>query len=156
MEKTKQLTPEERIMRIDKFNEQFVSPDSILILHEKHGDVHVAIPTVEVLYAAALQIVKSRFAEGWYCEPEKPEDPEISLDEIERTINTAVQAVLREEANKYQRNLKQYNVDQAEYDRILDAVKNEDGRLAWPIIRDHNDYEYEGWEIVELTKVEEI
>ncbi len=155
-QKTIQLTPEERIKRFDEQQKRYVGPDAILVLHEKHGDIYFAIPTVEVLYEVALNVVKGRLEEGWYYEPEEPTtDKEFTPEEIEKIKKSSYGETFIEQYESHQKDIAQYQEDLYAWKELHEAIENKDGRKAWPLIRDHKDYEYEGWEIAHLTKPEE-
>lgn len=151
MAQTKQLTLEERQKNFDKHAAQITGPDALLVLKEKHGDIYFAIPDLETLYYIAVAIVTTRLNDGWYFEPEAPEKFDATLEEIQAIPSERIRTSMLKEYEEYQKALATYNDEKAEWDAINEGVKTKSGRVCWRVIRDHNDYEYEGWDTVHLS-----
>lgn len=146
---TRQRIPhDEWVKRVDQDNKQFVGKGSILILHEKHGDKFYSIPTLEALYAAALATLSERLEEGWFYEPEQPEiKNEFTPEEIEKIKKSSYGETFVKQYDEHHAGLKQYKEDLEDWNTINQAIKTEDGRTAWQVMRWHKSYEYEDWNV---------
>lgn len=121
----------------------------ILRLKEKHGEQYFDCSTEEKLYAVCLMIVKARHKEGyWYnfdkpTEPENLEAPE-NLDKMPEYIKKVYASKVKEKEEEWRK----YNRKVAEYNEFQRALKS--GEDAYIFLSMRNDYEYEGFEIVNL------
>lgn len=155
---TKPLTLEERTKNFDKHAAQICGPDALLVLKEKHSDIYFAIPNLETLYAVALAVVTLRFNDGWYSEgvvTQPPDKYEATLEEINAIPSEKIKASMLKEYEQHKRALEQWKYDKAEQDALENAIKTKNGRYAWSVLRDHNDFEYEGWDTIRLTTAKE-
>jgi hypothetical protein len=118
----------------------------VLILHEKHGGLHFHIPDEPTLFKVALDIVIKRLKAGhWYLDPKDyvPENPGMTKEQAEALPpgpirNSAVSAV-----SSYKNALSQHSWILEGWENVQKAVKEKDGRLAWRVLRDHSDGEYQ-------------
>lgn len=142
---------EERIKNFDKRATELTGPSQILVFKEKHGELYFAIPDLKALYDVANIVLKVRFEQGYFEAPDDLTPIDTTLDEINAIKSATIKERLLDEYNDYQKRLKNHNQEKAEYDRIAKAVKDNDGRIAWSIIRDRNDHEYEEWDTITLA-----
>jgi hypothetical protein len=137
----------EWVKQVDQDNKQFVGKGSILILHEKHGDRFYAVPTLDALYAAAVATIIERNEEGWFYEPDQPDIMPFMKEQIDALPAGETKDSLTKLYEDKQRQLTQYAQDLKDWYVIQQAIKEEDGRTAWQVMRQHKSYEYEDWNI---------
>lgn len=131
-----------------------IESPSLLVCHEKHGEVYFVVQNDEDIFRVALSIVRGRLRSGdWYCEPEgKPSKPDFTAEDIEK-----LPASLRKEAIRtltgYQQALQSWEQDNESYTLIGRAVETQDGRAAWRVLRDYSDGEYQRVSIERLSTV---
>lgn len=133
-----------------------VERPSVLILHEKHGNRYLLANSDQELHRAALAVLKARMEAGYfYREPEPPEDPGLTKEQVE-----ALPASIRETAKKklaqYLGDLRYYRDEKKLFEETQRALKEGDGRAAWEILRDRSDHEYERVELVRFEDPEEL
>lgn len=135
-----------------------VNQPMLLVFNEKHGDRYFNVPNDEALFAAALKIVTERFEQGyWYVEPEeneKPAAPDFTKEQI-ATLPESMREAAQKKLREYERSLHDYNELVDGYARIKKAVDEKDGRVAWEVIRDRCDAEYEGYALKPFESVED-
>lgn len=128
---------------------------SLLVLHEKHGEVYFNIKNEEELYKVALAVLKFRYNSGYYYqEPKKPEHPGFDSNDIDKLPNQ-----LKADANRkyfsYTRDLRLYEQEWERYQFLQEGIKNNNGQLAWKLLREFSDGEYERVELVQYSEPEE-
>lgn len=122
----------------------------LLTFTEKHGSFTFICRSEKELFQAALQVLKMREAQGyWY---HAPEDPKLkapsytTAQEIEQLRGPAKEAA-QKELQKYKRALKEYQEELEDWKELQEALKNQDGRLAFRILERRSDYEYEAMDL---------
>ena len=125
----------------------------ILVVKEKHGSRYFEATTEEQLYKIALYLLKGRFNEGyWYSEPEFVEPLDFTEADI-ANMPQSMQDGARRQLRDYQHRLRVYLEDKEEWDKIKEAIENNDGKLAFSILDGRSGYEYEGFDIEECEEI---
>ena len=133
-----------------------VEKPSVLIFKEKHGSRYFSVTNDKELFAVALKVLTERFKDGyWYYAPGFTHTkPDFTEEQIK-----AMPLSLREEAwkkfNAYKTAVRQYELERSDYDAIVKAVNTKDGKAAWDCLRNHNDGQYEGYEIEGFESLED-
>lgn len=131
--------------RVPRALRPLVTEPSLLVLHEKHGDIYFHIPDEARLLVVALDILEKRDRAGyWYYEPDgPPKPPELSAGDIAKlpdgkTKDFALNAI------------REYNLVKRGYDNDVEnvaarkkAIAEKNGRAAWQVLREHRDGEYQ-------------
>lgn len=119
----------------------------LLICKEKHGERYYYLPTEAHLHAVALDIVKTRFVEGWYGSSEESFSSDEDLDGLKVQVNSIADPDLRRGAAA---ELKRKHHAAAMAREGLDdflaarrAVTTDDGELAWELLHARASAEYE-------------
>lgn len=111
----------------------------VLEAREKHGTALYSAATPEQFYRAALHLLRKRHYAGWYPEPEK------HLDAHLRDLGR------RENDTEWLKLVRQcLGMSICDDGRLHEA-----GRIAWGLLCDRSDYEYEGVKFISLTLVGE-
>ncbi len=132
-----------------------VTTPSVVVCHEKHGNRYFSAKDDAELFETALKILKGRLARKgeWYYEPDvvkaDPGFTQADVDKLPAALKDDAQRKLKQSLNV----ATQYRREKAEWDRINKAVNENDGKLAWEVLRDRNDHEYEGVSLEWLEKV---
>ncbi len=134
----------------------------ILVLHEKWGDAFFLMNESEDVLKFALETLESRFAGGYYYEPEKIPN---SFDEYFKVVHKMGLIEAQELADNYGDSVRlgnrtaQREIDsmQASYNEMLheieqyhlikSTVENKNGKAAWRILQERSScgYQYEGF-----------
>jgi hypothetical protein len=121
----------------------FVSALSVLVCHEKHEKRYFVTANDEDLFKHALDILRGRLMSDWYCAPEaKPEPLDYIKDDVQ-AMPKSFQEQAYEKLRKFDREMREWELDTALWTKIQEACSNADGRLAWSVLRELNDHEYE-------------
>lgn len=116
---------------------------SVLVLHEKYGEIYFFVPNEETLFSTALEIVKARYNSGrYYSEPVHPGPAPITKEQIE-SLPDVMKDDGRKKLTAYVRELKFHRREKEMWDEFLEALKEEDGRAAWQFLYERGAYEYE-------------
>ncbi len=129
----------------------------VLEVREKHGAVLLAAATPEQFYASALWLLKERYAEEgyWYLEPGNPpeapsfERPEDAPEEFRARAVGILKSYERacrehEQDLDWKRRLEKCLKMAEEADGVWGPRLYQAGRLAWQLLEERSDYEYEG------------
>ena len=138
-----------RCIKNDYYNQ-----DLILVTQEKHCNSYYMLPAnADAAHGkVALRIVRQRSIEGFYIKPIKPDKP-ISFISINTVLSDRLQYVFDEEEKNYKYDMKQYTKDVVAWNNIQSALNNEDGEKAISVMLSRCEYEYEGFELINPTKV---
>lgn len=134
---------------------QIVTKPELLILREKHGEGYYLINNDKKLFEVSLVILKTRFNEGWYYDPDESEIPKASLtkEQIEALPEGHVKQVAVREMNSIKREIRLYKESMKSYKNIKKAIKDSDGRMAYMCLMDRRDGEYEGFELIDFNTI---
>ena len=134
----------------------YVSEPSVLICQEKYGNRYFHIPDDQALFATALMILKGRVEEDcWYYEPEKPTECEFK-EVPEGVKGTSLEAGIRRQIAACKRAADCYAADLEDWNNIRDAIEKKDGEVAWRVLVDHSDGEYEQVSLEEYSTTYDI
>lgn len=118
----------------------------IAVIEEKYGTRYFDVTTKEQLHKVALHLLRERFEDNWYYEPE----PVPSLDFAEEDIVKApvsLQEEMQKRLSVYKHQMRKYQQKKSNWDEIVMAVETNDGELATGILKGRSDYEYESFDI---------
>lgn len=126
---------------------------SVLVEHGKHGEYYWDATTKEKFRANCLAILKDRLDQGWYYyEPEEPTEPTglLTKEEI-KELQQPYKGQAIQIYNNYQSRLRDYKLEKETWDELKEAIEKEDGGLAWGVLYDRSDYEYERVSLEDLN-----
>lgn len=118
----------------------------ILVAKEKHATRYLRASTDAELHRSALTLLDERYREGyWYYRPEalKLKTPAMTLEAAEALPAGDVKTLALKEHRLAKSHRQQYEREVADYAAIEAAVKAQDGKAAWAILRSRRDNEYE-------------
>lgn len=142
-----------RVEVIHKNFERLTSRElrDIIIFKEKHGDRYFRFNSFEAVQETALSILKDRM-DLYIYEPD-PVDP---IDFTEEDIKNYPESLKKEAYTKF----RNYVRGKEWFDTINDdyllgkyALANKDGKVAWNVIRNRQDHEYENYHLENFEKV---
>ncbi len=116
----------------------------VVVVTEKHETLYFHAPDEATLHRVALMILKGRKKSGyWYGKPEEPKAPDYTdLAEI-RLLRGEIQKKARAQLHRYTEDLYWFRAEADRFEAIQKAAKEGDGALAWKILQERSDYEYE-------------
>jgi hypothetical protein len=123
-----------------------VAEPSVLVLHEKHGEVYFHVPDEESLLRAALLVVKGRLKDGhWYYDPsnDAPKGPGMTKEQVAALPDGPIKADAEKRVAAHTSALRAWYSDVEGWKRVREAVDKDDGRAAWQVLRDYSDGEYQ-------------
>jgi len=123
----------------------------VIICKEKHDTSYYNANTTEMIGLASLSILGRRFNEGCYSfEIEKPIEPKyLPINFNEETLQNACKT----QWNTYTRVLEYYKENKNFTQKVEKALKDDDYQLATQLLMIRDGYEYEGFVIEPLTRV---
>ena len=134
------------VIKIARFTEYDEDANYVLIAKEKHGTRYMDASTKDAFLANALKLMKERIGHGWYYELEPgegPKVPELTQDQVDALPDGEIKDTAKAQWKRYRRQLR----DRAEDDnfavKVRKALADEDGELAWDVLRTRSDAEYE-------------
>jgi len=134
----------------------------IIVCKEKHITRYWDASTNEVLYASSLAILKYRFEDGTYYEPEYYGQPPGQLTyelELELAIvdampdcetKTAALEHIHKQMNEDDKKYGWFMDEMQEWRAIKRAIATSNSKLAYRILQLRSGNEYEGFEVEEL------
>ena len=131
-----------------------VEGPSVLVLHEKHGNQYFNVPDEPALFKAALEILKARLKAGWYYDPEdsKPKDPGATRAEVGAMKPGPIRQFSAAVVRRYEEELRWWKHLKEQWLGIQQSVKDADAKLAWRLLRERSDHEYENVSIERFCK----
>ena len=125
----------------------------ILVFEEKHGTRYFAAKTKEQLFAACLMILKQRNEQGWYPAPSrKPDRPDFDEESIPN-LPESMQETAKKKYQSYKTNLRYYEGYRYTKELVEKAVAENNGALAYEILEDRSDGEYERMQVMRTELV---
>ncbi len=122
----------------------------IIIFKEKHGNRYFDASTEEKLHIAALKVLKERFESGWYYEPEEPQGVEEEITGLRTSLEVVKDSYLREQIERKLKHVEGQMPSYLEYKRewetIQKALEENDGNLAYWVLQQRIDCEYEEYD----------
>lgn len=123
----------------------------LLIFEDKHGNSYYLCKDQEAVGLACLEILKGRLECGYIYHP-GPEDEIYGLkEELSKEAAHALPEPYRKQAlcdiiaNAKRR--AEWTEAVASYENAKSAIKQKDGNLAYQVLSDRQDYEYEGFHL---------
>ncbi len=128
---------------------------TVLVFKEKHGSLAYVARDWEERDRAALHVLTRRFREEyWYHDPSKEKVyspvPSLTKDQVEGLPMGPVKAAAQLEWRNYESELRRREADITQYKAIQAAVSDKDGIAAWRLIQDRREYEYEGYDRLDI------
>lgn len=121
----------------------------ILVFKEKHGDRYMKASTPEEVQESCLKVLRDRMEARLYCSPQAPQKPIYSKEEAEDILQEDYRKMALDSWRSYEKELKHYEAYKIWFDLATKEIKNPNG-LASGLITRRDNYEYEGFEIVEV------
>lgn len=153
-----EIARQREIRRAERAARPLIDRPSVLVCHEKHGDLYYHVPNDQALCRAALSILRERLEAGhWYNDPkdELPADPNLTPEQIEALPAGPIRETAKREVASYQRAVREQGDAIEMWKNIHRAIEENNGKLAWTILRDRSDWEYERVSIETLQEVED-
>lgn len=140
---------------------EFKPVSKVIVFKEKHGDYMFDASTKQLQWAAAYEVVKQRYDQGyWYSHytdiPEDPEPPRTPLEDAEDAEEPVAKAI-RGMWSVYENKKKELNSLRDSAKRLEKALagKGKDGS-AMHFLEWQGRGEYEGYSIESLCKLSEV
>lgn len=123
---------------------KLVEGRTVVVCKEKHGTRYYVVESEKELFRLSLNVLRGRLKSGhFYHEPPgRPAPPDFRAEDI-----PGMPASLREAAT---RQWGRYTTDMRDWERSVDqwtkvnrAASEADGSLAWEVLRERSDHEYE-------------
>lgn len=116
---------------------------ALLVLHEKHGTIYFHVPDVETLKSVALKIVTERHKSGhWYPCPGGKEPIKPDVGDLASLPKDLVEPAKKKLA-VWKSQHRAWREVQDTWEQIEGAVKSGNGAIAWAVLTDRSDGEYE-------------
>ncbi len=151
----------------------------ILVEHGKHGTSYYDATDDDKLARACLYIMRRGFEDGWYAAPDETRIAQLMVqdaaaltdDQINALPSENLKRTARQERSNTRNNLRWYEGQKDWYSAAKAAVEADDpgqmiklgrGRherlvpLAWHLIHQRQDSEYERTELVETVELSEM
>lgn len=111
----------------------------IIVLEEHHGIVYLDASTDVQLEKACLSILQCKWEDGWFkaigWQDEPPPQPPLTQEQTDQLPEGKVKDFALEEWASYQERLKIYNDEKKEMKLVEKAIKNQDGKLAYRLLK---------------------
>lgn len=139
-----------------KYSQNLEPKIMIVKFEEKHGDLIYAYTSREEFYKIFLEVLSARYKEGWYSyKPKKPKkEIDMTLQQIEAITDESLKKFQLDRYKSYERELKEYNEFTQLNNDTEKAYKEKNAKLAYYVISERNDGEYEGFEIIAPERVD--
>lgn len=122
----------------------------VLVLKDKHENEYFLISDADALWRAALVILEIRLEQEYITAPTPPLfEEEVPDDIIEKLPETMRKKALANKKDNEGR-AKRYALYVEIWANVEKALAEKDGCLAYQILSDRKDHEYEGFEFVRL------
>jgi 5-hydroxyisourate hydrolase-like protein (transthyretin family) len=127
----------------------------ILKFKEKHGDRHYVPKTPDEVYRIFLEVLEDRNDQGWYSwykdmknDTPKPKYTRSEVNGLPESMEKVKPTLIKEIENweAAEKVTKEFHELGA---KIAKAIADKDGRLAYEIIENNREGEYEGFEFIE-------
>lgn len=132
--------------------EDVVNPTKILIDRTEYSDDYYSIPTLKDLYKVALNILEKRFDNNCFVKCNVPNELDYTYEDVEKLP----ESFRKDAKNKLDRRIKSIKESKntnREYEIVEKIIKEKNGELAWSILRNREDNEYEKIEIITPIKL---
>ncbi len=136
----------------ESVKDEEIVTNKILVCKEKHSDEIYSVPTLKDLHKVALHILQYRFENGYFQKWNLPQPLDYNLEDIEKLPESFRQDARRKLLSNLEE-IRSAKNNNREYDNAKKALETEDGEEAFSILSNRNDYEYEGFELIEPIKI---
>ena len=124
----------------------FTNKKYVLVANEKHGERYFDATSLKDFSRSVLYLLTERYeADYWYYPPEKPERP-VGLpgaDDINNMPDGEFKSSAKKLLARHISEKKIYERKLADYNDIIEAVKNQNVELAWGCLINRSGWEYE-------------
>lgn len=139
---------EEFLTFLEEIKDEVVVEPKILVFKEKHGDKYYYANTYEQLKKVSLEVLAERLSYWYITKWGIPTELDYSFEDIDKLPETfRHDAKLKLKENK--KRIKEATDNNRIYEAAVRAVDEQNGDLAWTIIQNRTEYEYEEFEFVE-------
>lgn len=138
----------------DKFTKrikEIVDEKWIMVVSEHHGERYFDATSTEAIGLACLKLIKYRKDNGYYSAPKEPEQPKYKPEDI--ADDHSLTKVVKRQWETYEDALEQYESDKEFDENLNKALDTKDYVLALQVLKDHYDYEDEGFRFEQLETV---
>jgi len=120
-----------------------ITEPSLVVCREKHGEFYFLVKEDEDVFRIALSILRGRLKTGWYPAPgPKPADLDFTEEDVQKLPKTFQPDAWRK-FSVHKNELNWWLQETKNHGDIKQALAENDGRLAWQILKDRSDGEYE-------------
>lgn len=132
-----------------------VTFNKILVAREKYGDRFFYVPTLDILYRAAIMLFRERVNGKFYyfendCDLIKPD---VSEEDIQNFQNKKSKEHLLRAWDEYRFALIEKDKNNKGKEFYQKAIKDEKGDVAWAFLRNRRHFEYENVDIVDCEEI---
>jgi hypothetical protein len=121
--------------------------------NEKHETVYYLATTREQLVRVFVAMLKRNYDSNYYYSPDKPRLVDAMFPEQAAALPPEYRKLEEAKIARNKRESEIYAEDLEKWATIKKALKDEDGELAFQILHDRKDAEYEGWDFERLEDV---
>lgn len=133
---------------LEEIKDEVVTERKIIVFKGKHNDDYYYAENYDQLKKVCLKVLSERLAYWYITKWGVPAELDYSFDDIENLPETfRKEAKDKLAANK--KRIKEAVDNNRIYEAAVRAVDEENGDLAWTIIQNRTEYEYEEFEFVE-------
>lgn len=130
----------------------------IIVFREKHSDIKFACLNRNELEHICLDKLWERYHMGYYCDfgddSQPPNPPPVSKDFIETLPDGVIKDAAVQEWKSYEAKISWSKEENEQLKLVETSLRERDGTTAFAILRDHEDGEYEGFEVELATEIE--
>lgn len=116
----------------------------VLVVREKHSTRYFDAVDLYCLYAGCLKLVKERRDQGYYdVEGPTIQEPALSEEVVAGLDDGAIKLAGMKQWAQYKSEWADYEQDREVLVEANKAIQNDDGLLAYCVLRNRTDHEYE-------------
>jgi hypothetical protein len=132
------------------------SQPMIVKFEEKHGESFYVYTNREEFFKIFLEVLIYRFENGWYdYDIDKPkQEVKMSLEEINALTDEKLKKFQLDRFKQQERDMREYNEFMQLKKDTETAFKKKNARLAYFVLDERKDGEYEKFEIIKPQRVE--
>lgn len=117
----------------------------LIVVKEKHDNGYYLVNDVEAVWRWALAILKERLDQRWYYKPDEPKLREEVPDDVMDKLPESLRKKAKDDKQSNKSNMKRYQRDMEVWNDIHTALTEQNGALAFKVLDDRKDHEYEGF-----------
>lgn len=134
-----------------RFTHELVDWPRLIVLKDKHEDSYFLVADVEAVWRWALQVLQMRIDQGYITEPEDPKP----VDEVPDDVIDKLPEAMKKKALSDKQSNKALMKRHAKYVEIWSdiqkALSEKNGALAFKILDDRKNAEYEWFSFEDVT-----